>query len=450
MKWAFRGLVTLILCAIVTGLCVAWARPGWLPAEIRPHAERLFAWADFAGASDDDDDDRPKTAAPPELFDDGWCEARKSAGPRRKADAKDDCRRLLPIVRLASADVARRIGLETEQVALERHAHRLICNAETAYDARRSAEIIPRVAGVLHEVRADLGRLVCKGEVLAVVDSAQVGAAKAQYLSARATVELAQATYDRTLKLTQAKAAPAKSELEHLTALTTAKNGLRDAEQKLRNLSFDDAGLERIVRTEDTTNLLSIIAPIDGTIIVWDATRGEAVEPTTQLFGMADTSRMWLWIDVYEADIIAVAPGQPVRFVISGTETPVFEGKVTWMGTEVNPQTRTTRVRAELVNPDGRLRANQFGRATIQVAPEHEAVIVPRSAVQNDGQDDLVFLAQADGRFRPQRIATMPTEDDERLEVTWGLKPGQRVVTTRSFLLKSEMFKDRLGAADND
>jgi RND family efflux transporter MFP subunit len=225
---------------------------------------------------------------------------------------------------------------------------------------------------------------------------------------------------------------------------------MRDAEQKLRNLNFDDAGIARIVRDSDVRNTLEIVAPIDGTINAWDATRGEAVEPTTQIFGMADTTTMWLWIDVYESDIVLVAPGQTALFTISGTDAPVFGGKVTWMGTEVNSTTRTTRIRAELPNPEGRLRANQFGQAMIQVESEHSSLVVPRSAVQNDGAADLVFLSQPDGSFRPQRVLARPTEVDDRLEILWGLQEGQKVVTTRSFMLKAELFKDRLGAADND
>jgi cobalt-zinc-cadmium efflux system membrane fusion protein len=165
---------------------------------------------------------------------------------------------------------------------------------------------------------------------------------------------------------------------------------------------------------------------------------------------MADTTTMWLWIDVYDSDIVLVAPGQTVTFTIAGTTAPVFTGKVTWMGTEVNPTTRTTRVRAELPNPRGRLRANQFGQGTIQVEGEHSALVVPRAAVQNDGAVDLVFLAQPDGSFRPQRVLARPTEADDRIEIVWGMHAGQKVVTTRSFMLKAELFKDRLGAADND
>jgi cobalt-zinc-cadmium efflux system membrane fusion protein len=267
---------------------------------------------------------------------------------------------------------------------------------------------------------------------------------------ARSAEELAKVTYERTVKLTQAKATPAKNELEALTALNHAKAALLDAEQKLRNLSFTDGDLARIAKENDTKNLLEVTAPVDGTITAWDATLGEAVEPTTQLFALADTTRMWVWIDVYERDITAVASGQTVTFTISGTEEPVFSGKVTWVGTEVNATTRTARVRAEMANPAGRLRANQFGQARIQIEPEHDALVIPRAAVQDDGKIQIVFIPLGEAVYHPQPVKTIPTERDEMVEVIQGLEPGQRVVTSRAYILKSELFRDRLGAADND
>ncbi|HEV3122344.1 MAG TPA: efflux RND transporter periplasmic adaptor subunit [Isosphaeraceae bacterium] len=469
MKAFARGLLVALVVGALAWLGLAWERPRWLPAWARLRLGPVRTWLERALLAPDEDDereDREARARPAELIDDGWCdlqaerqkkaagaqaEGAKSAAQTKGRDGSPaECRRLLPVIRLAAPEVARRIGLETAPVVSERHAHQLIANAETAYNAQHMAEVIPRVGGVLREVRVNLGQVVARGEVMAVVDSAQVGAAKASFLAMRAEVDLARVTYERTLKLTQAKAAPAKTELEQLTALTHAETNLRDAEQKLRNLGFNDADLERIASSKDTRNLLEITAPIDGTIITWDATMGEAVEPTTQLFALADTSGMWLWIDVYERDIVAVSPGEPVTFLISGTEEPIFSGKVTWMGTEVNTLTRTTRVRAELPNPEGRLRANQFGSATIRVGAPHDAIVVPRRAVQNADGAALVFVAQSDGSFRPQRVLTVPSVSDSLLEVTWGLKPGERVVTTRSYTLKAELFRDRLGAADND
>jgi membrane fusion protein, heavy metal efflux system len=410
-----------VVAILVLG--VVWARPRWLPGWAQIDLDRIAAWVHrptpaTAEKPDDDDEKEPGVAANSERE---------------------------QIVRLASPQLVRRLGFETTAVVKERHAHRLSGNAETAYDGRHMAEILSRVSGVLREVHADLGQFVRQGDVLAVVESAQVGSAKVQFHTSREAVTLAQATYDRTVRLTMEKAAPGKTELENRTALKQAKASLMDAEQKLRSLGFSNAEVGRIAKATDTSNLLEIVAPIAGTITAWDATPGEAVEPTTQLFALADTRKMWLWVDVYESDIASVAVGQPVTFTISGTETPVFSGRVTSMGTEVNPTTRTTRVRAELENPDGRLRANQFGRASIQVEPEHEALVVPVAAVQDDGRSERVFVPLADGvSFRPQAVVTRPMDRPDAVEVVRGLDPGQRVVTTGAFLLQSELHKDAI------
>jgi cobalt-zinc-cadmium efflux system membrane fusion protein len=394
--------------------------------------------------------------------DDGWCAthntpeascvvcAREEAQATGRAATVRVCRQPLPVVRLASAAVARQIGLRTVAVTEERHAHRITANAAAAYDANRYAEIHPRVAGFLRDVRADLGQAVRPGEVLAVVDSAEVSAAKTQYLSARAAVRLTRATYDRVKVLTHGAAVAVKQELEALTALNQAEAGAMDAEQKLRNFRFGEAELARILEERDTRGMLNVTAPMRGSVVLRHAVQGEAVLPTSGLFAVADTSRMWLWIEVYERDIAAVSAGQAVTFAISGTdsgaESPTFSGRVTWVGTDVDPTTRATRVRAELANPEGRLRAHQFGRAEIQVGPEHNAVVVPRSALQRKDRADLVFLPQERGSYRAQRVLTRPTGRGDVVEVTWGLKPGQRVVTDGAFLLTTEITRGAIGA----
>jgi cobalt-zinc-cadmium efflux system membrane fusion protein len=258
-------------------------------------------------------------------------------------------------------------------------------------------------------------------------------------------------TAERTQSLTRSGAVPGRAELEVMTALNQAQTSVMDAEQKLRNLGFDDDQLAAILKNKDTRNLLDVVAPIDGFVVLRHAVRGEAVQATSQLFAVADTSRMWLWIDLYEQDIAKIAPGQAVSFTISGADPKgeglAFLGEVTWVGTEVNDKTRTTRVRAELTNPHGRLRANQFGEAEIQVGSEHKATVVPKAAVQRKDGTDLVFLPLDEpGSFRAQRVVTKPTDRADVVEVAWGLKPGQRVVTKGAFLLKTEIMRGAIGA----
>lgn len=401
-----------------------------------------------------------------DLPDDGWCALHNKPEPQCAACALDPrpigpvavavgaaawaCRQPLPVVRLASAKIARQVGIQTAPATEETHAHTLSANAEVAYDANRYAEISPRVGGYLREVYIDLGQVVREGEALAEVDSTEVGAARTQHLSAQAALNLARATAERTQSLARSGAVPGKAELEVMTALNHAQALARDAEQMLRNLGFGDAELAPLLESSATSNRLNVVAPIDGTVVVRHAVRGEAVQPTTRLFAVADTSKMWLWIDIDESDIDQVQPGQAVTFTVSGRNEeragPAPSGRVTWVGTQVDDKTRTTRVRAELLNPDGRLRANQFGQAEIRIGPEHTAVMVPKAAVQRKEKTDLVFLTQSDGSFRPQRVVTRPTDRGDVIEVTWGLKRGQKVVTQGSFLLKTEIMKGAIGA----
>jgi len=391
--------------------------------------------------------------------DDGWCathgepevlcvECKFDPELRDAAEAgARACFDPLPTVRLASAKLADQIGIETAAATEESHVHKLTANAVAAYDANHYAEITPRVTGFLSEVRADLGKVVKRGEVLAVVDSAEVSTAKAQYITAKAAEGLAQITYDRTMPLARQGVLARKGEVETLTALNQAKASLLDASQKLRNLGFDDAQLERILEDNDTSSLLDVVSPLDGVVVARHAVKGEPTQAATQIFSVTDTSVMWLWIDVYESDIANVEVGQNVAFRVSGNDDASFSGAVNWIGTEVDQQTRTTRVRAELANPNGKLRANQFGQAEIQVGDEHKAVIVPKAAVQRKDDFNVVFLPQEEGGvYRPQRIIANSTDRGDVMEIAWGLEPGQRVVTKGAFLLKTEIMKGAIGA----
>ncbi len=355
-----------------------------------------------------------------------------------------------PLVRLASADLARDIGLQTAPATEVEHTHELVANAETAYDANRYAEIFPRVAGFLREARVDLGQEVKAGDVIAVMGSSEVSTTKTQYLTAHATLQLDEDSYLRTKHLSDEQILGSKPLVAARIAMHQARTSLLNAEQKLRNLRFDDAALALILKTNDTKPLLDITTPIEGTVVFRHAVTGEAEEPTTKLYTVTDLSRMWLWVDVHEKDVAQVRAGQLVSFTVSGTnlasEEGTFTGRITWVGAEVDHTTRTTKVRAELPNRDGRLRANQFGRAAIQIGDRHKAVTVAKSAVQRYENADLVFLPQKENVYRPQRIKTTPSGRADTLEVTWGLKPGEEVVTAGAFLLKTEIMKGSIGA----
>ena len=380
-------------------------------------------------------------SAGPNLIDDGWCKQFGEKG----ADGKPKFCTFLPMVRLASTELAGEVGLSTAPVIEEEHTHELSANAETAYNANRYAEIHPRVAGFLREATPDLGRSMKAGDRVVTVSTA-----KAQYITSRSAYELAKDVFGRTGVLAASKVIADAKLVADRSAMNQAEATLLDAEQRLRNFRFDDAGLVRILREKDTRPLLDVTTPLGGTVVFRHAVLGEAVEPTTKLYTVADVSTMWLWIHVFERDVPKVAPGQKVAFAVLSSgpdETPdVFDGEVTWVGTEVDETTRTTRVRAELPNPGGKLRANQFGKARIRVEEPHKALVVSKGAVQRHEGVDVVFLKQSESTYRPQRIKSTAMDRKDALEVVWGLKAGESVVTDGSFLLKTEIMKGSIGA----
>ena len=380
--------------------------------------------------------------------DDGWCSSHDRpeetcalCSEQNDHSQSRPCLVPLPTIQLASTSMARTIGLEYAKAKSRRHVDRLVGNAEISYATHDYAEVRPRVAGRITEVPVEEGEIVKRGDLLLIVDSADVGTAKATYLGFRPIAELAQRTYDRTEALVRSDAVAQKFALESKAALNKANADLLNATQRLLNLGYSNAELEEIYKTKDNSSRLRILAPMDGVLVMRHAVVGEAVEPVTMVFSITDTRHMWCWIDVYENEINAVRIGQKVTFTIAGTEEPVYKGKVELIDFEVNATTRTIHVRAALENPDFGLRANQFGTAVIELNEPHEMVVVPTDGVQLVGDDDVVFLPESGGSFRPQRIVSKACDEPGMTEVVWGLKPGETVVTTGSFLLRSELMK---------
>jgi cobalt-zinc-cadmium efflux system membrane fusion protein len=163
------------------------------------------------------------------------------------------------------------------------------------------------------------------------------------------------------------------------------------------------------------------------------------------LFAVGDTSKMWAMIEIYDTDVHRVQIGQPAVFTIDGLGGESFGGRVTWISTRVDPNTRTLQARAELLNDRGILRANMFGKATITFRDASPGLVVPKSAIQWDGCCNLVFVKLSDVLYQPRKVR-LGFEVGDFYEVKDGLAGSESVVTTGSFLLKTEIMKSSIGA----
>lgn len=339
-------------------------------------------------------------------------------------------------------------------------------NAAVDYDPSTYAQLSVRAVGTVWWVEKHIGQPVRKGEVLALVEAAEVGRAKADFLQSLTQFDV------RTKALQRMQVAgasiPERSVIEAQTAVREARIKLFSDQQTLFNLGLsvkieDVQALpeDQLVRTLRllgvppsivqgrgnpdtlTANLLPLAAPFDGRIVQRNASLGEAASPAKPLFLLADVRRVHIDLAVDPADAGRVHPGQLVTFRAEGSgET--YSARVAHISPEVDEKIRKVWVHAEADNPESRLRPHAYGTARIVLAERPKAIVVPADAVQSDGGLSFVFVRLNEATFQA-RIVQVGVRNGKDVEVC-GMQAGEEVVTVGSHALKSELLRDRIGA----
>jgi multidrug efflux pump subunit AcrA (membrane-fusion protein) len=385
-------------------------------------------------------------------------------------------------VRFPSQEALERSGIEVVPVETRPVVSELVCNGVVAYDERRIAQLSTRVPGSIWRVEKHLGDEVRKGDVLLVIDSQEVGRLKAEFLNALVAYE---SRREQLAILEEVKSAVMGRQIrEARAAMREARNHLTNAEQSLVNLGFevsigeyeplDDERRAARIRTlglpaeivsgfdgdRVTSNLLPLYAPFDGVVVGREAVVGEVIEAATPIFEVADVSTMLLVLNLSKEDAGKVAIGQPVRFRPDGASEE-FASRITWISTEVNEETRTLQVRAEVANGGGQgassadesrhaLRANTFGSGRIEVDRRGTAVVVPRSSVQWDGSRWVVFVPAGDASFSARPVEP-GVRDGDVVEIAGEAAADPlftRVVSTGSHVLKSQILLERMESGE--
>jgi membrane fusion protein, copper/silver efflux system len=165
---------------------------------------------------------------------------------------------------------------------------------------------------------------------------------------------------------------------------------------------------------------------------------GQRVMAGDELYRIADHSHVWVIADVAEADIAEIKVGMPVTVTLRAMATEPVEGKVTFIYPELTPETRTVSVRIELPNPEERMKTSMYADVVFSTGANEAAIAtVPDSAVIDSGTKQVVLVAKGEGRFEP-RAVKLGRRGEGYVEVTDGLKPGEDIVTSATFLIDAE------------
>ncbi len=336
------------------------------------------------------------------------------------------------------AEEARRAGIRVQQLALREKAEQIVVTATIQANQDKSAHIGPRVAGRIVKVQAKLGDRVKPGQVLAVLDSIELGEAVSTHRQASSEAALTQANFERAVGLYADNIIPEKEYLKARAEREKSLARLRASADRLRMLG--------LAPDRAAGSVFPLTTPFAGTVIEKKAVLGELAQPDQSLFTIADLSVLWIEANLFEKDLGRVRVGARASVTVSAYPGEVFKGKLTYISSVMDPGTRTVKARVEVPNPDGRLKPNMFAAAAIQTGTSSKALLLPEDAILLMQGQPTVFV-EKDGGFEPRPVAVGKRFQGLAV-IRSGVMPGETVVVSGAYALKARLLKSQIGDSD--
>jgi cobalt-zinc-cadmium efflux system membrane fusion protein len=419
-RWVLRGLLGLMLILIGVAGGVLWG-------------ERRASWSPAGSGSE------PRTGAVAKRGDELPARQQPAAGDTTIQENE-------PVEVSLTAEAVERAGIKTAPVRSETAVTTITVPGTVTSNAYRDTKVNALVGGIVRRVGVELGQPVSRGQVLAVVFSNELADAQMKYLSMRAMFTADHQKIERTEQLASIGAA-SRQELEEVTATHHAhETELAAGRQRLFLLGLTAEEVDALRDASQVVSEVMVTAPSDGMILMRTVNPGQVVGAGQELFTVTDLSTVWVIGDLYEKDFASTRVGSEATVTVAAAPRDALRGRVTYIDPRVDPATRTAKVRVEVPNRDGDLRLGMYVSVSFQAAAGERRTLVPKSAVQMLGERAVVYVPAADGeyRFMERPIRLGPTVGD-LVQVLEGVKPGERVVTEGSFLLRAEAARTRSG-----
>lgn len=295
-------------------------------------------------------------------------------------------------------------------------------------DEAFAAKVGSPLAGRITSVYIELGQPVTAGQPLFAVASPDVAELRATQQRAAVDLDVARAAYERVKAMVEARALPAKDEIESNQQLRQAELSMQLAQTKLRSLKVSAAG----------DNEFKVLAPRDGAIIEKSVLPSQHVDSTDTLVSIADLNAVWVVADLFEADAVGLSAGVKAR--VSSPSLPGFavEANVERVSSVVDPARHTVGVRVKLSNADGRIRPNTFAEVRFLSAAAAGSTEIAASALVSDGPKQYVYVQDAPGHFQRRDVVAGAVRDG-RVSIVSGLRAGETVVEAGAVLLDNQI-----------
>lgn len=240
---------------------------------------------------------------------------------------------------------------------------------------------------------------------------------------------------------------------EYLLALQHNKNlkessypGIREGAQRLLDASYtrlkywdlSDKQIKKIENTGNVQKTLTIYSPARGVVINKNAFQGHYVKAGEHQYEIADLSKVWVDVDIYEYELPWIRNGMPAKMELSYIPGKIFKGKVLYVYPFLTAKTRTARLRLEFPNPDFQLKPNMYANVELASAIAKDSLVIPQEAVIDSGIRKIVFVVLGKGKFQPREVKLGIEGNDNEFQVLEGLKENEQIVISAQFMLDSE------------
>ncbi len=338
-----------------------------------------------------------------------------------------------------SAEEEKAAGIKTEKASLASAGGEIAVTGTIQPNLDRLAQVGPRVPGRVVRVQASLGDRVAGGQPLAVLDSIEVGEARSALAQAEADTRVAEAAFKRAESLRADNVVPEKEYLRARGDLEKSRAAVAASRDKVKMLGVG------ATREGDGASYFSIAAPFAGTVIEKTAVPGALAEPAKPLFTVADLSTVWIEASVYEKDLPRLVRGAAATVTVAAWPGAPAKGRLTYISSLMDKETRTVKARVEVPNRDGRLRPGMFANVAIVVSgpATGSVIVIPEDAMVLMEGKPTVFV-RGDHGFEPKAV-TPGERRTGRVEIKDGIKPGEEVVVAGAYELKSKLQKSQLG-----
>jgi len=311
------------------------------------------------------------------------------------------------------------IGVRTAKASRQTLSQGIRAVGRVAYDEERIVRLHPKTEGWIEKMSVDkTGQWVKKNTDLLSIYSPQLVASQQEYVLALKNLEV----------LKQSPIAEIRRGAEEL---------VNSSRERLKLLDVPEHQLHDLMHTHEIKKSLHIHTPAAGIVIEIGAREGQYVTPETQLYMIADLSKVWVYADIYEYELPWVKVGDPVEMRLAGVPGKVFKGHLAFIYPYAEAKTRTIKVRLVFDNAELLLKPDMFAEVTIQAGRRQEALVIPAEAVVRSSAGDRVFVVKGDGRFEP-RTVRLGLASNGHVEIREGLAEGEAVVTSAQFLIDSE------------